>query len=315
MDLKQVLNTTSVLLVDNTYAGLKDTTFSKYLLAEMLDSPLDATTAFICDGRIRGVAFKQDFWTLVTDIVRFDPEFESYAAALLQGAKCNKKQSCTVEAADFHRAIVTLLCDLLVSGESCDCHGGRRSHILAYSSERQERLQLLFKTEIELLFDLGAAEMLEICCGNGMATTALYDLGYNVYALDNDKCAICEGLFHGALRKEKTAVLDARHLSEYEFAQYHEFRSVVGFMLGAIYEFNKTDWQKILSEAAAVVNEGLFLLTVHKKEEIDFIDKTMKGFGLKGQVVDNRDDTSIYDQWVYIGVKESTAPGARLAKS
>jgi hypothetical protein len=312
MDLKQVLTTTNVLLVDNTYAGLKDTTFSKYLLTEMIDSPLDATAAFICDGRIRGVAFKQDFWTLVTDIVRFDPEFESYAAALLQKTKCNKRHSYTVEAADFHQAIVTLLCDLLVSGESCECYDGRRSHILAYSSERQERLQLLFKTKIELIFDPGAAEMLEICCGNGMATAALSDLGYNVYALDNDKCAICEGLFHGALRKENTAVLDARYLSEYEFAQYHKFRSVVGFMLGAIYEFNKTDWQKILSEAAAIVNEGLFLLTVHKKEEIDFIDKTMKGFGVKGQIIDNRDDTSIYDQWVYIGVKESTAPGSSI---
>jgi hypothetical protein len=310
MDLKQVLNTTSVLLVDNTYAGLKDTTFSKYLLIEMRDSPLNATKAFICDGRIRGVAFKQDFWTLVTDIVRFDPEFESYATALLQGARCNKKQSYTVEAADFHRAIVTLLCDLLVSGESCDCIGGRRSHMLAYSSERQERLQLLFKTKIELLFDMGAAEMLEICCGNGMGTAALYDLGYNVYALDNDKCAICEGLFHGALRKEKTAVLDARYLSEYEFAQYHKFRSVVGFMLGEIYEFNKTDWQKILSEAATIVNNGLFLFTVHKKEEINFIYETMEGFGIEGQVIDNRDDTTIYDQWVYIGVKESTAPRA-----
>jgi hypothetical protein len=85
-------------------------------------------------------------------------------------------------------------------------------------------------------------------------------------------------------------------------------------MLGAIYEFNKTDWQKILSEAAAIVNEGLFLLTVHKKEEIDFIDKTMNGFGIKGQIIDNRDDTSIYDQWVYIGVKEPAAPPA-LAES
>jgi hypothetical protein len=303
MDLKQVLNTTSVLLVDNTYAGLKDTTFSKYLLIEMIDSSLDATAAFICDGRIRGLAFKQDFWTLVTDIVRFDPEFESYAAALLQKTKCDKKKSHTVEAADFHQAIVTLLCDLLVSGESCECYDGRRSHILAYSSERQERLQLLFKTKIAPLFDLDAAEMLEICCGNGMATAALSHLGYNVYALDNDKCAICEGLLHGALRKENTAVLDARYLSEYEFAQYHKFRLVVGFMLGAIYEFNKTDWQKILSEAAAIVNEGLFLLTVHKKEEVDFIYKTMNGFGIKGKIIDNRDDTSIYDQWVYIGVK------------
>ncbi|MGZ4863385.1 MAG: hypothetical protein ACXV5H_02200 [Halobacteriota archaeon] len=310
MELKQLLNTTSILLVDNTYAGLKDTTFSKYLLKEMIDSPLDATAAFICDGRIRGVAFKQDFWTLVTDIVRFDPEFESYAAALLQKTKCDQKHSYTAEAADFHQAIVTLLSDLLVCGESCECYDSRRSHLLAYSSERQERLQLLFKTKVAPLFDLGAAEMLEIGCGNGMATEALSNLGYNVYALDNDKCAICEGLFHGALRKENTAVLDIRYLSEYEFTQYHEFRLIVGFMLGAIYEFNKADWQKILSEATAIVDEGLFLLTVHKKEEIDFIDKTMNDFGIKGQVIDNQDETSIYDQWVYIGIKESTAPSS-----
>jgi len=312
MDLKQVLNAESVLLVDNTYAGLKDTTFSKYLLVEMRDAPIDATTSFICDGRIRGVAFKQDFWTLVTDIVRFDPEFESYAAALLEETKCTEKRSCTVKTADFHRAIVTHLCDMLASGESCDCRSGRRSHILAYSSERQERLRILFKTKVELIFNLDAAEILEICCGNGMATATLYDLGYNVQALDNDKCAICEGLFHHALRTENTAVLDARNLSDYDFAQYHQFGAVFGFMLGAIYEFNKTDWQKILSEAEAIVNEGLFLFTVHKKEEIDFIDKTMNGFGVKGQVIDNRDDTSIYDQWVYLGVKKSTAVSARI---
>jgi predicted RNA methylase len=309
MDLKQLLDTQSVLLVDNTYAGLKDTTFSKYLLVEMLGSPIDAIMTFICDGRIRGVAFKHEFWTLVTDIVRFDPEFESYAAALLQEAQCNEKRSYAVKAVDFHRAIVTLLCELLASGESCDCHSGRRSHTLAYSAERQERLQILFKTKIELLFNIGAAEMLEICCGNGMATAALYDLGYNVYALDNDKCAICEGICHDALRKENTAVLDARYLSDYNFAQYHDFKAVVGFMLGAIYEFNKIDWQKILSEVVAIIEEGFFVFTVHKKEEIDFIEKTMDDFGIKGQVVDNRDDTSIYDQWVFIGVKKSTALG------
>ncbi len=310
MDLKQMINAQSVLLVDNTYAGLKDTTFSKYLLVEMLDSQIDETMSFICDGRIRGVAFKQDFWTLVTDIVRFDPEFESYAAALLQETICTKKRSCTVKAADFHRSIVRHLCELLASGESCECYGGRRSYILAYSSERQERLHILFKTKVESIFDLGKVEMLEICCGNGMATAALYDLGYNVHALDSDKCAICEGIYHHALREENTTVLDARYLSDYDFAQYHEFGAVVGFMLGAIYEFNKTDWQKILSEATAIVNEGIFLFTVHKKEEIDFIDKTMNGFGVKGQVIDNRDDTSIYDQWVYVGVKKSTAQSA-----
>ena len=303
MDLKQVLDAPSVLLVDNIYAGLKETAFSKYLLAEMIGSAIDAVSAFICDGRIRGIAFKQDFWMLVTDIVKYDPEFESYAVALFDSAECERKRSFAVEAADFHGAIVTLLCDLLLSGGSCECLGGRRSHILAYSRERQERLQLLFRTKIEPCYDLRGGETLEICCGNGMATAVLRDMGYGVFALDNDKCAVCEGLFHGALLRQETAVLDARYLSEYELHRYHKFRCVVGFMLGAIYEFNKADWRKILSQAAAMISEGFLLFTVQKKEEVDFIERTMQDCGIEGRVTDNRDDTSIYDQWVYVGFK------------
>jgi len=307
MDLKQLLNATSVLLVDDTYAGLRDTTFSKYLLREMLDSPIDGIVSFICDGQIRGIAFKQDFWTLVTDIVRFDSEFDRYARALHQGVKSDNKRSFVIEAPDFHAAVCALLCERLVSGESCQCYGGRRSQVLAYSPERQERLQLLFKTKIELSYDLNAGEMLEVCCGNGMATVALRELGYNVYAIDNDKCAVCEGLSYGALTKENTLVIDARRLAEYEIAKYHKFRCVTGFMLGSIYEFNKPDWQKILLEAAEVISEGILLFTVHKKEEADFIYKTMLDLGIEGDVIDNRDDSSIYDQWAYIGIKRANA--------
>jgi hypothetical protein len=305
VDLKQVLDAPSVLLVDNTYAGLKDTAFSKYLLAEMVGSPIEAISSFICEGRIRGIAFKQDFWMLVTDIVKHDPEFESLAAALFDSTDCEKKRSVTIEAVDFHGAIVTLLCDLLLSGGSCECLSGRRSEVVAYSRERQERLKLLFRTKIEPYYDLPSGETLEICCGNGMATAVLRDMEYGVFSLDNDKCAVCEGLFHGALLREQTAVLDARYLSEYEFDKYHEFKRVVGFMLGAIYEFNKTDWRRILSQAAEIISEGLLLFTVQKKEEVDFIERTMQDFGIKSQVLDNRDETSIYDQWIYVGVKDA----------
>jgi len=307
MDLKQLLNATSVMLVDNTYAGLRDTTFSKFLLREMLDSPIDEIVSFISEGQIRGIAFKQDFWTLVTDIVRLDPDFDSHARALYRAAKSDNKRSFVSDSADFHAAVCVLLCDLLVSGKSCDCYGGRRAQVLAYSPERQERLQLLFKTKIDLFYDFNAVEMLEVCSGNGMATTALRELGYNVYAIDNDKCAVCEGLFYGALTKENTLVMDARCLAEYELAKYHQFRCVVGFMLGSIYEFNRPDWQKILSEAASVISEGLLLFTVHKQEEADFIYRTMLDFGIEGELIDNRDDTSIYDQWVYIAVKRASA--------
>jgi len=307
MDLKQLLDTTSVLLVDNTYAGLSDTAFSKYLLREMLDSRVDAVVSFVCDGKVRGLGFKQDFWTLLTDIVKHDVEFDACARRLYQEAKSEDKRLFTVEAADFNAALCVLLSDLLLSGESCECHGGRRAQVIAYSPERQERLQLLLKTKIESIYDLHGGEMLEICCGNGMATAALRELGYNAFAIDNDKCAICEGLFYGALTKDRTLVLDARYLAQYDLAKYHDFKCVGGFMLGAIYQFNKPDWQKILSEAAAIVSEGLLLFTVHKKEEAEFVHDTLLDVGIEGEIIDNQDDTSIYDQWVYAGVKRAAS--------
>jgi len=310
MDLRELLNARSILLVDDNYGGLKDTTFSKYLINQMLHSSLDAVAAFICDGQMRGLAFQRDFWTLVTDIVHLDSEFESCAETLFQETPSKQRRSYTVDAADFNRSVMALLSDSLVSGDACECGGGKRSRVLAYSPERQERIQMLFKTKIELAYDLRDATILELGCGNGMATAALDELGYNIYAFDNDKCAICEGLVYGALQKEKTVVLDARYLSQYDFVRYYDFDCIVGFMLGAIYEFNKAEWRKILSEAVSVLNDGLFVFTVHKKEEADFIYDTMNDLGAEGELVDNQNDTSIYDQWVYIGAKGSVPFGS-----
>jgi hypothetical protein len=33
----------------------------------------------------------------------------------------------------------------------------------------------------------------------------------------------------------------------------------------------------------------------------------MLGFGIEGEIIDNRDDSSIYDQWAYLGVKRASA--------
>ncbi len=303
MNLKEVLSTDSILLVGDTYGSLKETTFSIFLLKEMLNSPLDSMTAFICEGRMRGIAFKTDFWTLVTDIARQDSEFESSAQTVFQQAACNNRSTQTVETAEFNQAVMTLLSELLVSGNSCECAGGSRPYVLAYSPERQERIQLLFKTNVEPFFNLSNARILELGCGNGMATEALRELGYDIYAFDSDKCAVCEGLLHGALEKGKTLVLDGRSLSQYDFAKYYHFDCILGFMLGAIYEFNNAEWEKILREAVSVLTDGLLVFTVHKREEADFVQSVMDSLRVRGKLVDNRSDTSIYDQWVYIGVK------------
>ncbi|MDD1721149.1 MAG: class I SAM-dependent methyltransferase, partial [Euryarchaeota archaeon] len=217
MNLKELLNTESILLVGDSYGSLGETAFSIYLLKEMLHSALDNVAAFMCDGKMRGLAFKTDFWTLVTDIAHQDSEFESCAATLFDQVSCNNRQTYVVGVAEFNQSVITLLSDSLASGDACECAGGSRSYVLAYSPERQERIQLLFKTKVEPAFNLTAATILELGCGNGMATAALRELGYNIYAFDSDKCAVCEGLLHGALQKEKTLVLDGRYLSRYDF--------------------------------------------------------------------------------------------------
>ena len=308
MNLKDLLNTDSVLLVGDTYGSLRESAFSIYLLKEMSDLALNNMVTFVCDGMVRALALKTDFWTPVTDIVYQDSEFERCATVLSYQAKSKDRRTYTLEAAELNQSVVTLLSDLLVSGNACECAGGSRAYIFAYSPERQERIQLLFKTEVEPYFDLATAAILEVGCGNGMATAALRDLGYNVYAFDSDKCTVCEGLLHEALQKEKTLVLDGRYLSRYDFSKYYRFDCVVGFMLGEIYEFNKADWKRILGEAAAIISDGLFVFTVHKKEEADFVYSVMEDMGIKGKLVDNRSDTSIYDQWVYLGVKGDVRP-------
>ncbi len=72
MDLKQLLNTDNILLVGDTYSSLREAAFSTFLLNEMLHLELDCVVAFICGGKMRGLALKTDFWTLVTDIACYN---------------------------------------------------------------------------------------------------------------------------------------------------------------------------------------------------------------------------------------------------
>ena len=272
----------------------------------MRSTPLEVVARFVCksSAHVIGIAFKDKFWTLVTDVVNLDSKFDECATEFFQRVRSSKKITFYLVRSELHNAILILLSNALLNGNNCECTIKQRSHALAYSIDRQERLRLLFETKLAPMYDIAESKILEICCGNGMATAVLRSLGYDTFALDNDKCSICEGLYHGALEMNKTVVLDASTLSHYEFFNSQSFNSVVGFMLGSIYEFNKHNWQQILAEAVSIVARGIFIFTVHKEEEVDFIYDAMANLGIDGRIIDNRDDTGIYDQWVYVGKKE-----------
>lgn len=145
--------------------------------------------------------------------------------------------------------------------------------------------------------------ILEVCCGNGMSTLALYRLGLNPLAVEINKCTVCQGLEQGVLNPQRTVVMDATALSRY--FEPGSFDAVIGFMLGLVYEFNKELWINIIREAVAVANEGaLILFTVSSKPEIEILARALLRVGVEGEVVDNTDSEGTYDQWLFVGRKQ-----------
>ena len=145
-------------------------------------------------------------------------------------------------------------------------------------------------------------KILEVCCGNGMSTLALYRLGLSPLAIEVNKCVVCQGLEQGVLNPRKILVMDATTLSRY--FEPGSFNAVIGFMLGLVYDFNKELWINIMKEAVKVARkDALLLFTVSSKPEIEILAAALAREGIKGQIVDNTDSEGTYDQWFFVGRK------------
>ncbi|WNY26696.1 hypothetical protein [Methanolapillus ohkumae] len=147
-------------------------------------------------------------------------------------------------------------------------------------------------------------DVLEICCGNGMSTLALYEDDIYPLSIDINTEDICTGLSHTVLIPSKTIQMDAVRLSQCIAPE--SFGVVIGFMIGTIYEFNKNIWFSIAESALFVLKSGGFLfLTLRTEPEAVLISDYLKTCGMDGKIMDNRDNETEYDQWIYIGQKKS----------
>lgn len=189
----------------------------------------------------------------------------------------------------------------LVNRQLCDgCVKGPETYDMIYFDIRIQRLMELF-ARLGSRFDPKSG-ILEICCGNGMATLSLEKLGIMPLTLDYDRCQVCQGLEHGVLKPQFTMVMDATRLTD--FFPENSFDTVIGFMLGTIYSFNRHIWTAIMEESFRVVRPGgQLLFTVNKQEEMDILTEALNALEVKGEVIDNTDENGIYDQWVYLGQK------------
>ena len=144
------------------------------------------------------------------------------------------------------------------------------------------------------------ASILEICCGSGMATQALLRLGHRPLAMDSDRCDLCQSLKSGLMDPQSCFVLDARLLPRFFAPQ--SFQIVMGFMVGLIDDFNWPLWRDILLKASSLAQERV-LFTTYTQKEAELIAKALSEAGWKGEVIDHRDPSGIYDQWAYYGQK------------
>jgi hypothetical protein len=257
-----------------------------------------------------GVSFKNkfdggDFWFVIpypaarAARIQTEKQVNSAINSGIVSSVKNKK----VDTRKFRSSLREYLSLSLVDGTLCECDHEREPKSFAFNDSRNEQIcSLLKRLSKENGFTLTKTDALEICCGNGMSTAAIKPLFKSVLSIDNDRCAICNGLYHSILEPSDTMVVDAMELTKYVGEKYN---AILGFMLGTIYEFNKEIWRTIFGESHKALNSGGFLLlTVNKKDEMDFVEAAFRSMGVKGTVIDNRNDQDIYDGWAFFAIKK-----------
>jgi len=142
------------------------------------------------------------------------------------------------------------------------------------------------------------SDLLEICCGSGMATQALKRLGFRPWTEEIDSCEICMALKSGYLDPERAMVLDARLMDR--FFPLRHFDAVVGFMVGLIDDVNWSLWKDILLRSSKLAKD-LVIYTTYTEREARLVAGALNFSGWGVEVMANPDDLGIYDQWACVG--------------
>lgn len=248
------------------------------------DVPVNFWSVFT--GALASASLKDRFETLTDSILDFNPP----------------EKDLELSSDTWRNAVNEYYSLMLVNRNLCTgCSVRPESYDSVFSENRIKRV-----TEIlELLRKKGyypEGKLLEVCCGNGMSTLALYRLGLDPLAVEINKCTVCQGLEQQVLNPQRVVIMDATAVSRY--FEPRSFDSVMGFMLGLIYEFNKELWTGIMREAVSVAADGAVLLfTVSSKPEIEILADALLKAGVKGEIVDNTDADGTYDQWLLVGRK------------
>jgi SAM-dependent methyltransferase len=259
----------------------------------ILEGGLDADDSIDIPGF--GAAFHmsepREFWLLLTDRYSREKILKGHEP-VSRGSKCQCRKISGIAELDFIQALIEYY-SLSLAGEllcdSCSVEGPP-----LYSQDRIKRLESLL-----IPFPKGL-RILEVCCGDGMATQALLRLGHSPWSMDSDRCDLCQALKAGLMNPQRSFVMDARLLPY--FFPPDSFDAVMGFMVGLIDRSNWPAWKEILLASSSLAGKTVFY-TVYTHKEAELIAQALREDGWKGEIIDNRDSKGIYDQWAYEGIR------------
>jgi hypothetical protein len=274
----------SIFLAEESWQDLLELPVTTEILQGGLDA--DACIEIKDLGLALHLCEPTELWLLLTDRYSSQKILQNHAE------KWDFEIIKTVQAneADFFPALAEYFSNSLAQElfcESCPLKGAP-----IYVEERIERLMQLLQPILPK-----DESILEICCGNGMATQALFSLGQRPISMDSDRCDMCQALKSELLDPQRSFILDARLLPRIFPAR--SFHTVMGFMVGLIDDFNWPLWRDILLKASSLAKKRV-LFTVYTQKEAELIAKALGEAGWKGRVIDNRDSKGIYDQWAYL---------------
>lgn len=132
---------------------------------------------------------------------------------------------------------------------------------------------------------------IDACCGSGVGSLVLRDLGFVPLSYDNDETLLSLGLATGRLLPEEIMWIDAMRVSEYT----KPVQKGIGIMMGEINSFSEEMWNQIVSELFLVTRETL--VTVGTEPEAELIRSWGENLGRTVEISENPGDP-IYDIWV-----------------
>lgn len=134
---------------------------------------------------------------------------------------------------------------------------------------------------------------LDCCCGSGIGSVVLREMGMRPLAYDNDPHLLALGLASGRLVPAETLCIDGTEASIY----LSPAERGVGSMLGAVYPFTADLWHQIVDELLFLTSETV--ITVSTEPEQQLVRQWCQEQGRTVEIFENERDP-IYDRFVCI---------------